>query len=65
MNCSMPGFPVLCYLPEFAQTHIHGVTDAIQPSNPVTPSPLTLNLSQQQGLFQCVGSSHQFSVDFF
>ena len=38
MNCSTPGFPVLHYLPEFAQTHIHWVSDAIQPSHPLTPS---------------------------
>ena len=36
MNCSTPGFPVLHYLPEFAQTHIHWVNDAIQPSRPLT-----------------------------
>ena len=50
MNCSTPGFPVLHYLPEFAQTHIHWVSDAIQPSHPLLPpSPLALNLSQNQG----------------
>ena len=37
MDCSMPGFPVLHYLPELAQTHVHCVSDAIQPSHPVTP----------------------------
>ena len=37
MDCSMPGFPVFHYLPEFAQTHVHWVSDAIQPSHPVTP----------------------------
>ena len=37
MNCSMPGFPVLHYLPEFAQTHVHPVGDAIQPSHPLSP----------------------------
>ena len=52
MDCSTPGFPVLHYLPEFAQTHVHGVDDAIQPSHPLLlPSP-ALNLSQHQGLFQ-------------
>ena len=56
----MPGFPVLLYFPEFAQTHIHWVGDAIQPSHPLSPtSPPALNLSQHQGLFQWVGSSHQ------
>ena len=37
MDCSMPGFPVLQYLPEFAQTHVHWVSDAIQPSHPLSP----------------------------
>ena len=52
MNCSMPGFPVLHYLPEFAQTHVNLVSDGIQPSHPLLlPSP-AFNLSQHQGLFQ-------------
>ena len=52
MDCSTPGFPVLHYLPEFTQTHVHWVGDAIQPSHPLLlPSP-ALNLSQHQGLFQ-------------
>ena len=60
MDCSMPGFPVHHYLPEFAQTQIHWVDDAIQPSHPSSPaSPPALNLSQHQGLFQWVGSLHQ------
>ena len=60
MDCSMPGFPVHHYLPEFAQTQIHWVDDAIQPSHPSPPaSPPALNLSQHQGLFQWVGSLHQ------
>ena len=46
MHCSTPGFLVLHYLPEFAQTHVHWVNDAIQPSHPLSPpSPLALNLS--------------------
>ena len=46
MNCSMPGFPVLHSLPEFAQTRVHWVSDAIQSSHPLLPlSPLVLNLS--------------------
>ena len=50
MGCSMPGLPVLHYLPEFAQTQ---VGDAIQPSHPLSPpSPPALNPSQHQGLFQ-------------
>ena len=59
MNCSQPGFPVLQYLLEFAQALFHWVDDAFQPSHPLLhPSPLVLNLSQHQGLFQWVGSSH-------
>ena len=51
---------VLHYLPEFAQTHIHWVGDAIQPSHPLfPPSPPAFSLSQHQGLFQWDGSSHQ------
>ena len=50
--CSTPGFPILHYLPEFAKTHVHWVTDAIQPPHPPSPtSPLALSLSQHQGLF--------------
>ena len=59
MNRSTPGFPVHHQLPEFTQTHILWVGDAIQPSHPLSsPSPLTFNLSQHQGLFQWVSSSH-------
>ena len=59
-NCSTPGFPVLHYLQEFAQTHVHWVDDAIKPSHLLSsPSPPTLNLSQHQGLFQWVSPSHQ------
>ena len=55
-----PGFPVLRHLLEFAQTHVHWVGDAIQPSHPLlSPSPSALNLSQHEGLFQWVGSSNQ------
>ena len=62
MDRSTPGFPVLHYLLEFAQTHIHQVNDAIQPAHPLSsPSPPALNLSQQQDLFQWVGSSHRVS----
>ena len=53
VNCSTPGLPVHHQLPEFTQTHVHQVGDAIQPSHPLSsPSPLTFNLSQHQGLFQ-------------
>ena len=52
--------PVLHHLPEFAQTHVHWVNDAIQPSHPLSsPSPPAHDLSQHQSLFQWVGSSHQ------
>ena len=60
MDCSRPGFPVLHYLLEFAQTHVCWVSDAIQPSHLLSsPSPPALNLSQHQGFFQWVGSLHQ------
>ena len=60
MDCSMPGFPALHHLAELAQTHVHWVSDAIQPSHPLSsPSPPAFNLSQHQGLFQRVSSSHQ------
>ena len=53
MDCSMPVFPVLHRLLEFVQTHVHWVSDTIQPSHPLLPpSSLALNLSQHQGLFQ-------------
>ena len=58
-DCNTPGFPVLHYLPEFAQTHVHWVDDAIQPSHPLLPTSPALNFSQNQGLFQWVGSLHQ------
>ena len=60
MDCSTPGFPVHHQLPEFVQTHVHRVGDAIQPSHLLSsPSPPAFNLSQHQGLFQWVSSSHQ------
>ena len=60
MNRSMPGLPVHYQLPEFTQTHVHRVGDAIQSSHPpLSPSPPALNLSQHQGLFKWVSSSHQ------
>ena len=61
MDCSTPGFLVLHHLPEFAQTHVYWVRDAIQPSHPLSPHSLALNLSQHQGLFQRVGSLHQMA----
>ena len=55
-----PGFPVLHHFLELAQTHVHWVGDAIQPSHPLlSPSHPAQNLSQHQGLFQWVSSSHQ------
>ena len=60
MDCSMPGFPVLHCLPEFVHNYVHWVSDTIQPSHPLSPSsPPALNLSQHQGLFQWMSSSHQ------
>ena len=53
MDCSTPVFPVHHQLLEFAQTHVHRVSDAIQPSHPLSsPSPPAFNLSQHQSLFQ-------------
>ena len=53
MDLSTAGVPVHHQLPEFAQTHVHRVSDAIQPSHPLSfPSPPAFNLSQHQGLFQ-------------
>ena len=60
MNRSMPGLPVHHQLPEFTQTHVHWVGDAIQPSHPLSsPSPPAPNPSQHQGLFQWVNSSYE------
>ena len=56
MDCSMPSFPVHYQIPGLAQTHVHQVGDAIQPSRPLSsPSPTV----QHQGLFQWLSSSHQ------
>ena len=72
MDCSMPGFPVHHQLPEFAQTHVHWIGDAIQPSHPLSPSPPAFSLSQHQGFFlmsqlftsggQSIGASTSASV---
>ena len=60
MDRSTPGFPVHHQLPELAQTHVHGVSDTIQPSHPLSSAfPPAFNLSQHQDLFQGVSSSHQ------
>ena len=59
-DCSTPGLPVHHQLPEFTQTHGHRVSDAIQPSHPLSsPSPPAPNPSQHQSLFQWVNSSHE------
>ena len=64
MDCSMPGFPVSHYLPEFAQVHVHCIGDAIQTSNPLLPSsPSAFNLSQHQDqLFTSGGQSIRAST---
>ena len=60
MNCSTPGFPVHHQIPDLTQTHVHWVGNAIQPSHYLlSPSPPAFSLSQHQGLFQWVSSSHQ------
>ena len=60
MNHSMPGLPVHPQLPDFTQTHVHRVSDAIQPSHfLLSPSPPAPNPSQHQSLFQWVNSSHE------
>ena len=66
MDRSTPGLPVHHQLPEFTQTNVYCVGDAIQPSNPLSFLPPAFNLSQDQGLFQWVSSSHQVAevLDF-
>ena len=60
MDCSTLGLPVHYQLLELTQTHVHWVSDTIQPSHPLSsPSPPTFSLSQNQGVFQWVSSSHQ------
>ena len=64
MDCSTPGFPVLQYLPEPAQIHVHQVGDAIQPSHPLlSPSPPAFNLSQHQGLLSQLFTSGGQSIE--
>ena len=60
MDCTRPGFPVLHYLLGFAEIHVHWVSDAIQPSHPLSPPSPVLNLSQHQSLFQWVSSFHRW-----
>ena len=69
MDCSTPGFPVHHQLLELAQAHVHWISDAIQPSHPLSsPSPPAFSLSQHQGLFQWIMSLHQlgklFRIEF-
>ena len=59
MDCSMPGFPVHHQLPEFTQTNVHRVGDAIQPFHPLSSPPPAFSLSQYLGLFKWVNSSQQ------
>ena len=60
MDCTTPGFLVHHQLPELAQTHVHWVSDAIQPSHPLSsPSPPAFNLSKHQSLYQWVSSLHE------
>ena len=64
MDCSMPGFPVHHQLLELAQTHVNWIGDTMQPSHPLlSPSLPAFNLSQHQGLFQWVSSSHQVAKE--
>ena len=63
MNRSRPGLPVHQQLPEFTETHVHRVSDAIQPSHPLSsPSPPAPNPSQHQSLFQGVNSLHEVAI---
>ena len=59
MDCSTRGFPALHHLPKSAQVHVHCIGDAIHPFHPLSASSSAFNLSQQQGLFQWLDSSHQ------
>ena len=62
MDCSTPAFPVQHQLLELTQTHVYRVAEPIQPYHPLSsPSPLAFNLSQHQGLFQWISSSHQMT----
>ena len=73
MDCSKPGFPVHHQLLELAQIHVHRVSDAIQPSHPLSsPSPSVFNFVQNQGLFQLgwqgnlkLGNKTSANGDFF
>ena len=58
MDCSMPGLPVPHHLPEFAQVHVQCISDAIQPSHPLTPSSPALNLSPHQSCLSVSGNQN-------
>ena len=58
-NCSTPGFPVHHWLPGLAQTHVHRLSDVIQPSHSLSSPSSAFNLSQHQGVLQWITSSHQ------
>ena len=60
VDCSTPGLPVYHQLPEFTYTHVHRVSDAIQPSNPLSSPSHAFNFSEHQGLLQWVMSSHRW-----
>ena len=61
MDCRTPGLPVHHQLPEFTQTHVHWVGDAIQPSHPLlSPSPPAFNLSQHLAIFKWISSSFRW-----
>ena len=62
LNCSMPGFPTLHYLLEFAQIHVLWVCDGIQTCHPLSLSSFVFSLSQHQGLFKWVSSSHHVCI---
>ena len=65
MDCNTPGFLVHYQLPELAQTHVHWVGDAIQPSHPLLSPSSAFILSQNQGIFQWVSSSHQAYMSWY
>ena len=68
MDCNTPRLPVHWQLPEFTQTHVHWVSDAIQPSYPLSSPSLAFNLSQHWGLFKWVSSLHlvaMYLIDIF
>ena len=66
MDCSTSGFPVLHYFLEFAQAHVHWISDAIQPSHSLlSPSPPSFSLSWHQGLSQWVFSLHQVAKKYW